>query len=376
MSASRFILYARKSTESDDRQVQSIGDQTKIMSDTARTHGLKLAKTLGEAKSASTPGIRPVFDDMLNRIERGEADGILCWHLNRLSRNPVDSGRLSWMLQKGIIKEIRTNEKSYFPNDNVVIMAVESGAANQFSRDLSKTVRRGIQMKLERGEWPGVAPIGYMNKLDDHTIVPDPDRFPLIRRAWDLYLTGYHTVPAILKIINNEWGFRTLKRKRSGNKPIAISGLYKIFSNPFYKGTMLHEGVNYRGKHTPMVTAEEFERAQILLGRKSFSRTRKHAFNFTGFIRCGECGCLICAQKKYKTIKETTIKCTQRHAVREEELEKQVLSLLGKVTILPEFRDWALEILRTSHEQEVEERNRIMESQQRALASTRSELDN
>lgn len=389
--ATRFFLYARKSTESDDRQIQSIEDQVSRMSEQAKSLGYRVVRTYREAKSAKKPGIRPMFDDMIRRIEKGEADGIMCWQNNRLARNPVDSGQISWLLQQGIIKEIRTSDKSYFPSDNVLVFAVESGVSNQFILDLSKNVRRGIQGKLERGEWPGVAPIGYINKLDDHTVVPDPDRYPIIRRAWDLYLTGSHTVPSVLKKLNGEWGFRTIKRKRSGGHPIASSGLYSLFTNPFYKGTILHQGVEYLGKHQPMVNSAEFERAQILLGRKSFSRHRKNNFAFTGFIRCGECGCLITAQKKHKIIKDsgevrfytyyactrkkTSVTCSQKSAVRMERLESQVVTMLDRITILPQFRDWALETLRQTNEAEVEQRNKILLSQQQNLTATRNKLD-
>ena len=387
----RFFLYARKSTETDDRQVQSIEDQIKNMRDIAGQLGLKIRATFKEQKTGRKPGVRPIFTEMLNRIEKGEADAILCWQIDRLSRNPIDSGRLGWMLQQGVIKFIKTATREYKPEDNVIVLSVDSGMANEFSRDLSIKVRRGIRGKLSRGGWPGVAPIGYLNRLEDHTIIPDPARFPLIRRAWDLYLTGAYTVPTILKKLNNDWGFRTVRRKRSGDHPIAISGMYKLFTNPFYKGRILHEGKEYPGNHEPMVNATEFDRAAVLLGRNNFSRTRKHNFAFTGFIRCGECGCLITAQKKHKVIKssgemrfytyygctrkKTTVDCSQKSALREEVLESQILKLLGKITILPQFRDWALEALRQSNDAEVDQRNKILQSQQQDLSSARKELD-
>src|SRR5476651_2246258 len=121
----RYFLYARKSSESEDRQVQSIDDQINRLKKLAQDLNLDIKKIYTEAKSAKKPNNRPIFDEIIQRIEKGEADGILCWQINRLSRNPIDSGKLSWMLQKGIIESIQTMEREYLPDDNVLLFSVE-----------------------------------------------------------------------------------------------------------------------------------------------------------------------------------------------------------------------------------------------------------
>ena len=110
--------------------------------------------------SAKEPG-RPVFNEMLSKIHRGEADGILCWKLDRLARNPICGGQISWMLQNDIIKSIRTYDREYLPSDNVIIMNVEFGASNQYIRDLSQGVKRGHKSKNQMGWRPGPASQGY-----------------------------------------------------------------------------------------------------------------------------------------------------------------------------------------------------------------------
>ena len=128
----KYFLYARKSSESEDRQVQSIDDQVNRLKQLAKDLNLHIVKIYTEAKSAKQPDNRPVFDEVLNKIKSGEAEGILCWQINRLSRNPIDSGNLSWMLQQGILKSIRTIDREYVPEDNVLIFSVETGVANLF----------------------------------------------------------------------------------------------------------------------------------------------------------------------------------------------------------------------------------------------------
>ncbi|MBV9468416.1 MAG: recombinase family protein [Abitibacteriaceae bacterium] len=90
----RYLLYARKSSESDDKQAQSIEDQLKDLRALAAQRGLLVVGELTEAKSAKSPGGRPVFAEMVSRLQAGEADAILCWHVNRLFRNPIDFGTI------------------------------------------------------------------------------------------------------------------------------------------------------------------------------------------------------------------------------------------------------------------------------------------
>ncbi|MGW8185009.1 MAG: recombinase family protein [Candidatus Moraniibacteriota bacterium] len=387
----RYILYARKSSESEDRQVQSIDDQVDRLKKLADEMDLNIKKVYTEAKSAKKPNNRPLFDEMIEKIEKGEADGILCWQINRLSRNPVDSGKLSWMLQRGILKSIQTIDKQYLPEDNVIVFAVESGTANQFILDLSKNVKRGNQRKVESGWKCGLAPAGYKNDLYEHIIVKDTERFNLIRKAWDLMLTGNYTVPMVLNKLNTEWGYISIKRKGSGGVPLAMSGLYKIFTNIFYTGMFSHNGQLYQGKHESMVTFDEYDKVQIILGRAGKPRPKTHKFAFTGMIRCGECGCFHTAEHKTKIIKSTgelkkytyyhctrrkvDIKCSQRKVLSEDKLEDQIEDVLDSYTILPEFRDWALEVLATSNDIEIEDRTKIYEMQHKSLVNSQEELD-
>lgn len=387
----KYFLYARKSSESEDRQIQSIDDQVDRLKKFAAQQGLRITKVITEAKSAKKPNNRPLFEDMLKRIESGEADGIICWQINRLSRNPKDSGDLQWMLQQNIIKSIQTFDKEYLPGDNALLFSVETGVANQFILDLSKNVKRGNQKKREGGWRPGIAPTGYLNDLATHTMPIDPERFALLRKAWDLMLTGNYTVPQVLNKLNNEWGFRTIKKKRLGDKPLAMSGLYHIFSNVFYTGLFMHNGKTYQGKHEKMITLEEYDRVQMLLGRKGKPRPKTHEFAFTGMIRCAECDCLHTAETKKKIIKSTgelkeytyyhctrkkrDLNCSQRKVVSVENLEKQIDEKLGEYTILPEFRDWALEVLSSSNDVEIEDRSKVYEMVHKNLVKTQDELD-
>lgn len=194
----RYFLYARKSSDSEDRQVQSIESQVTKLKQLAQEQHLKIIKTFTEAKSAKKPGNRVVFEEMMDALENGEADGILCWQVNRLSRNPVDSGRVSWLLQQNVIKSIQTYDREYLPGDNVIIFSVEAASSNQYILDLSKNVKRGLETKLNKGWLPNLAPAGYLNDKVENIITKDAERFSLISKMWELMLTGAYTPPQIL----------------------------------------------------------------------------------------------------------------------------------------------------------------------------------
>jgi site-specific DNA recombinase len=148
----RYFLYARKSSESEERQVQSVEDQINFWKKRAsELGGIEIVKVFTEEKSAKTPYNRPEFQKMITEIEQGGVDGILCWKLDRLTRNPVDTGTIQFMLQRGKIEKIVTSDREYHPGDSGLLFSVETGMANQFILDLSKNTKRGMAGKADRG---------------------------------------------------------------------------------------------------------------------------------------------------------------------------------------------------------------------------------
>ncbi len=145
------FLYARKSTESEEKQVQSIEDQKNYWMRRASDMGLDIIEIFSEEKSAKAPKKRTVFYEMLERMERENVRIILCWKLDRLTRNPVDTGTIQYMLQTGKMDRIITSDREYRPVDAGLPFSVETGMANQFIMDLRKNVIRGMDGKMQRG---------------------------------------------------------------------------------------------------------------------------------------------------------------------------------------------------------------------------------
>src|SRR3989338_5920383 len=245
----KYFIYARKSQEAEDRQIQSIDDQLNKLKEIVKRYDLKVVDVFKEAKSAKDPDKRPLFEEMMKRIEKGEASGIICWELNRLSRNPLDSGKISLLLRDGVLQSIRTYTREYKSDDNVILYNVETGMADQFVRDLKRNTNRGLESKAGRGWLPSLAPTGYVNDIPTRTIKKDLERFHLVRKIWDMMLSGNYTPPQILEIANKDWGFRTFRGKNHGGKELSNSSIYRIFTNQFYAGILKYNEKEYPGKH-------------------------------------------------------------------------------------------------------------------------------
>ena len=416
--ANKYFLYIRRSQDAEDRQMASLEDQEKEMREIASRLDLNIVDVLHESQSAKKPG-RPVFNQMLMRIHAGEADGILCWKINRLARNPVDGGQIQWLLQTGVIRHIQTYSKDYQPTDNVIMMAVELGMANQFVNDLSVDVKRGMRSKAERG-WMAQRqlPIGYKHnkgydKGDDEIV--STSELAIVKRLFSTMLDGSHSASDIWRLAT-QWGIVT----KSG-KPKALQSIFNMLTNQFYCGYYYWKAadgseVRHRGRHEAILTEEEFNRVQKLLGKKGRpTRVNKLDFAFRGPIKCGECGCSVTAESKVRTvcgeckhkfsckvgtacpkcqtdISEMTnpkiytnvyYHCTKKSKTRtcsqgvidEGELEKIVVEELDKVEISEDFFNWAVEALKYMHKGESATQEAVVKNLEKKGSALRSRLD-
>src|SRR3990167_943112 len=299
----QYFLYARKSTDVEDKQVLSVEAQLTELRALAKRGYLEIAEEFIEKRSAKTPG-RPIFEEMLSRIERCEAQGVICWKIDRLSRNPVDSGRISWLLQRGVIQKIQTYDRAYLPQDNVLIMSVEFGMANEYIRQLSVNVARGLRQKARNGHYPSVAPLGYLNDPRTKTIVVDRKKSKIVRAAFELYAQNGSRLEDVSHFLF-ENGIRTNPTRRwqsEGGHSLNKSKVSALLSNSFYYGHFRYAGEMYDGKHTPIVSKELFDRVQKVLKERS-NKNRPPENNpqaYCGLLSCGACGCAITAEEKVK----------------------------------------------------------------------------
>ena len=351
-----YFLYARKSTDVEDKQVRSIEDQLAVLRALANQEGFKIAEEFVEKQSAKQPG-RPIFNAMLSRLENGEADGVICWKLDRLARNPIDAARVQWLLQQDVIKHIRTNDRSYYPTDNVLMMGFEFGIANQYIRDLSANTKRGLYEKAKRGEYPSRAPIGYLNDVRTKRIVPDPQIAPVIGQAFALYAENGSRLEDVAQFLF-ERGAVTMSSNRwsqGGGKRLSCNRVKWILTNPIYIGLFKYADEIYQAAHEPIVEKRLFNKVQeVLKARGHAQKAKKEPTPLCRFIRCGECGCFMTSeiivkrQKNGNIHRYTYYRCTKKRSrcpqpyLREEKLDELLSRHISAFT-LPE--GWAKEML-------------------------------
>ena len=365
----KYILYARKSTDTEDKQVLSLESQLNELKRLAESQGLEIVETLTESMSAKAPG-RPVFNSMMTKILAGEADAILCWKIDRLTRNPVDGGQIQWLLQKGNIQSITTFERTYLSHDNVLIMSIEQAMATQYIRDLSLNVKRGNRMKLEKGEWPNHAPIGYRNDKATKLIKVDTKKAKYIKRIYELYATGAYTLSEVVEVLYSE-GFRT----SSGNK-VYKSQIHRILTNKLYVGLMEADGKIYQGIHKPLINTKLYDQVNDVLNGRLHPKPKKHFYSARGFLTCANCGCAITADTKkgfqyyYCTNGKGT--CTdQRKYMRSEYVDKLLSTLFEKLQINEEV----IEISAEAYKQKNADKNIYTDNAKKQLLDELKSLD-
>src|SRR3989344_3249693 len=342
----KYALYCRKSTD-DERQVLSLDSQKSEA--LKRFNDLDISFLQDEAVSAFKPYKRSVFNQLIERIKAGKIQGIVAWHPDRLSRNPIDAAQIIYLLDLGLLKDLKFCSYNFdnSPEGKMMLQIVMS--QSKYSSDkLSKDVKRGIDKKASMGWRSGKAPLGFLNTKTgirgEQEIHKDPETFDLVRRLFEKMLTGNYTGPALLQYVNDTLGLRMPANKKFSMRKLRTSGLYRILTNPFYYGWFewpIRSGNWMPGKHKPMISEAQFDRIQFLLGRKGRPRPKTHKFAYTGLIKC-PCGAAITAEEKFKKQKNGKVhqyiyyhctrkidpSCTQK-SVEVKKLEKQIETVLS-----------------------------------------------
>ncbi len=358
-------MYCRRSSEDKDKQILSIDSQINELKTIAKRLNVEVIEILTESKSAKAPG-RPIFTKMLERLYKGEADGVLCWKLDRLARNPIDGGSIIWAIKNNGVSIFTPSQTYSQEQENQLLMYVEFGMAQKFIDDLGKNAKRGMNTKADMGWWPQHAPLGYSNTPDKKkglkVIVKDIERYAIAKRCFKEVINGKNAM-AVYELAIKDWNLTS----PGTGKPIAISTFYKMLNNSFYYGDFFWNDKWHIGKHEAMISKDEFDIVQRMLGKKGKPVQRAQTFDLTGLFRCQQCGCALTATRKVKyygethrkatyvyyhcTKKKKDISCTQK-PITEKQLNEQIIKQLLAVRPSQEFNTWAKKWMSFLHEHE------------------------
>ena len=355
----RYCQYCRKSEEGKEKQVMSIPAQIAECQKYATEKKLNVVVKLEESRSSYKPHNRPQFDKMLELFKTKKIDAILTWKPDRLCRNPEEGGILLQMLQDGKIKEIRTPVGDvYTQESDHLILQIHFGMANQYSRVISQNVRRRLVYKALKGEFTRPAPIGYegFGESKSRLIRPHPVEAPLIQKAFDLARTGRFSLKTIDDILSADG----LISKRG--KKVSKSRLQQILTNTLYYGAFKHNGVEYPGNYTALITKELFDEVQISLGIRSKPKKLVWESEYNGLFLCPTCKCAITTVNKNKFVKKTGkykvytyLSCTHRKGIchqpplKSTKFDSQVMDRLGMLKLTDRKYQLALKLFRAKN---------------------------
>ena len=379
MSKPKYFLYARKSTEDDDKQVMSIESQLFELREYARKENFEILAEFQESKSAKTPG-RPVFNAMIERVNSLDGVGVLAWHPDRLARNSIDGGHIIYGVDQKKIVSLRFPTFWFEPTpQGLFMLQVAFGQSKYYSDNLTQNVKRGMRAKLRRGEWLTRAPFGYVNNREKRVIEPHPVHSQIIVRAFEEYATGEHGLVSLSHFLY-ELGLTTKK-----GTPLGKASVKRILTNRAYLGFTKHKDEWYEGSFAPILSPKLFEVVQKVVSANSRPRKTKttHDFPFTNLFRCGECGSMITAQwatgrhggryRYYRCTKKKGV-CTQKY-LREEALAEQLKERLQTISLCEVYTDYLLERIEALQLEEDSTSHSVTEKLSEDIKASEARLD-
>lgn len=290
---SKTFMYLRRSQDREDRQSLSIDKQDAQLKGVIERNGLVPIYLPPEERSAKYPG-RPIFNDMMERIEGGEARYIAVWALSRLSRNPVDGARVIFAMDRGFLLAVHTPTRTYrnTPEDKWMLQ-VELANAKKNNDDLGVQVKEGFETKRTHGQYPGPAPIGYLNTIirpGERNIVPDPEKAPKVVRLFEMAVTGLHTLQGLWQEAQNI-GLHSRHGKVLGKQTIA-----EMLQRRAYTGVFKYGGDDWhKGSYEALIPLDLFDKVQVAMGWVKSTRADKPAatsgryYPYKGLVLCKTC---------------------------------------------------------------------------------------
>lgn len=318
----KYVIYARKSTESSEKQIRSLSDQINECTEYAERNGLRVVETIQESESAKEPDIRPRFKKMMEGIMQGKYQAIIAWHPDRLARNMKEAGNIIDLLDKNIIKDLQFPSFTFENTPNgKMSLGIQFILSKEYSDKLSQNVKRGIRHSIEEGKYLNRAKHGYFKDPNQY-LRPDGDNFALVKEAFKMRIDR-RKLDEIADQLNKN-GYTRLNSKMV-REPYKMDKkrVLEVLNDPFYAGVLIYGkeivDLNEAYDFIPTVTVEEFLKINRL---KDITQLSNRKFRLSevmqkddvsadlmrGMIICGHCNEKMVAGITKKKTKTTLIK--------------------------------------------------------------------
>jgi len=357
----RALIYCRVSTK-EQALTLSLPTQKEACEEYCQRSDLAVEKVFIEKGESAKTADRTEFKKLLTycRQNKGRIQYVVVYSVNRFARNNEDH-----VVTKAVLRGLGITLRSVTePIDDTSMgkfMETMLAGVAQLDNDVrSERTTVGMKAALADGRWMFSPPLGYRNVLDANNrknIAPDPERAPLMRKAFELTATGLHTKTEVLRIVN-DLGLRTTRKGAN----VTMQTFQQTLRNPIYAGwlTVKRWGVEpRRGNFEPIVSDEVFDRVQAVLDGKALSVTphvRSHPdFPLRHFVKCGECRTPLTASwSKGRTNRYAYYRCRTSSCravnVAKAEFENEFVGYLGGLKPKPElmrlFKEIVLDVWR------------------------------
>ena len=309
LTPKRAVSYIRVSTREQaqrggSEEGFSLPAQREANKRKAQSMGALVVKEFADRGESARSANRPELQKMLAYLkEDGGIDYVIVHKLDRLARNRADDVEINRAFEEAGVRLVSTSENIDQTPGGMLLHGIMSSIAEFYSRNLANEVIKGMGEKARNGGTLGKAPLGYLNvrAKDENgrevrTIALDEERAPLVRLAFTEYATGNWTVRQLADHLNT-LGLSIPPTPRRCAKPITTTRLHEILRHPYYKGVVTFQGVEYPGKHEPLVDSQTWQTVQAILASHRYGeRQRIHNHFLKSTVVCGQCGARLSVQ--------------------------------------------------------------------------------
>ncbi len=286
-----YVIYCRKSSEGEDKQIQSLDTQIRELQEHAKRNGLNVVETIIESKSAFKVG-REGFARMTDLIRTGKANAILVVRANRISRNPIDAGYVISLMDEKKLLYIRTPHSTCYTcsSTDKMMIALELIFSKKDSDDKGDMVKEGQKTKALKGIPHGVASLGFLNdrteEKGNRKWMVDELRLKQIKVLLDMFLSGTYSAGKLHKYAVGTLKLTTVKRTKIGGELIQLSRMYEILKDPIYAGFFFYGGERYElDRSLPrLITEAEHNKIKNLLSKAHIPKVQHHETAYSGFM--------------------------------------------------------------------------------------------